>query len=118
MEAVLAANLSTLALTTTITSGEDLLLYRTIELPMDDIGRVAEVQRSVAVAAAYFEDKLHARPTKLHYAGVVPSSEFALAIREAELEVIEVAPLPATGATTAIGPIGFAGITGALAGVA
>jgi hypothetical protein len=33
MEAVLAANLSGMALTTTITNGHDLLLYRTLDLP-------------------------------------------------------------------------------------
>lgn len=115
---VLAANLSSVALTTSITSGDDLLLYRTIELPEDDAGRVAEVQRSVAVAAAYFEDKLAEPPRRLHYAGAVDAAEFALALTDTGLEVVEIAPLPSTGAITAAGPIGFAGITGALAGVA
>ena len=58
MEAVLTANLSRCALTTTIANGQDLLLYRTIELPADSGLRVAEIQRGIAVAAAYFEDKL------------------------------------------------------------
>ncbi len=35
MEAVLIANLSALALTTSITNGQDLLLYRTLDLPED-----------------------------------------------------------------------------------
>ena len=35
MEAVLAANLSTVALTTSIANGSDLLLYRTLDLPED-----------------------------------------------------------------------------------
>lgn len=118
IEPVLTANLSGAALTTSITIGDDLLLYRTIELPADNAGRVAEVQRSVAVAAAYFEDKLHVPARQLHYAGAVPVADFARAVTEAGLEVVEVAPLPSAGATTAPGPIGFAGITGALAGVA
>lgn len=117
-EPALAANLSSMALTTSITHGDDLLLYRTIELPQDNAGRVAEVQRSVAVAAAYFEDKLGERPRQLHYAGAVAAKEFARALSDAELEVVELAPTPATGATTAAGPIGFAGVSGALAGVA
>lgn len=117
-EPALAANLSSLALTTSITNGDDLLLYRTIELPQDNEGRVAEVQRSVAVAMAYFEDKLGHRPRKLHYAGAVPSGDFARAVNDPELEVVEVAPTPATGAITTVGPLGFAGISGALAGVA
>jgi type IV pilus assembly protein PilM len=117
-EAALAANLSGTALTTSITNGDDILLYRTMDLPEDNATRVADVQRNVAVAAAYFEDKLGHRPHQLHYAGAVPARDFARAIDDAELEVIEVAPVPATGASTAIGPIGFAGVTGALAGVA
>jgi len=115
---VLAANLSRLALTTAITSGDDLLLYRTVELPDDPAARVAEVQRSVAVAAAYFEDKLSSPPRELHYAGIVDAREFSRAIADAQLTVLEVAPAPVTGAATTLGPIGFAGVTGALAGVA
>ena len=115
---VLAANLSGLALTTAITSGDDLLLYRTVELPEDPAARVAEVQRSVAVAAAYFEDKLSSPPREVHYAGAVDAREFSRAIEDARLTVLEVAPVPTTGATTSLGPIGFAGVTGALAGVA
>ena len=115
---VLAANLSALALTTAITSGDDLLLYRTVELPEDPAARVAEVQRSVAVAAAYFEDKLSSPPREVHYAGAVDAREFSRAIADARLTVLEVAPSPTTGVTTTLGPIGFAGVMGALAGVA
>ncbi len=115
---VLAANLTGLALTTAITSGDDLLLYRTVELPEDPAARVAEVQRSVAVAAAYFEDKLSSPPREVHYAGAVDAREFTRAIADAHLTVLEVAPSPTTGATTTLGPIGLAGVMGALAGVA
>ncbi len=115
---VLAANLSSLSLTISITAGDDLLLYRTIELPADDSGRLDEVQRGVAVAAAWFEDKLSRRPETLHYAGAVPAPEFARAVEDSRLEVVEIAPAPGSGAMTTLGPIGFAGITGALAGVA
>ncbi len=118
LEPILAANLSSSALTTTIASGEDLLLYRTIELPDDTALRVSEVQRSVAVAAAYYEDKLGAPARQLYYAGAVDPNEFASAIRDSGLEVVEIAPVPATGAVTTLGPVGFAGVTGALAGVA
>ena len=69
-EPVLAANLGELALTTCITHGQDLLLYRTLDLPLDADQRLQEVQRGIAVAAAYFEDKLGARPQLLHYAGI------------------------------------------------
>jgi type IV pilus assembly protein PilM len=118
LEAVLAANLSSAALTTTITLGDDLLLFRTIDLPFDNRARIEEVQRSVAVAAAWFEDKLQVPARRLHYAGAVPASEFARAIADANLEVVEIASTPSRGATTSAGPIGFAGVAGALAGVA
>jgi type IV pilus assembly protein PilM len=117
-EPILTANLSSLALTTSITSGQDLLLYRTIELPTDAEERLAEVQRSIAVAAAYYEDKLIARPRQLHYAGAVDPREFARAIEDAELPVVEIAPAPSVGVATAMGPVGYAGVNGALAGVA
>ena len=67
---VLAANLSALALTTSITHGQDLLLYRTLDLPEDPGLRLHEVQRGIAVAAAYFEDKLGVRPRLLYFAGI------------------------------------------------
>lgn len=110
---VLAANLSGLALTTAITSGDDLLLYRTVELPEDPAARVAEVQRSVAVAAAYFEDKLNAPPREVHYAGAIDAREFSRAIADAQLTVLEVAPASSAG-TSSLGPIGYAGVMGAL----
>ena len=69
-EPVLAANLSALALTTSIAQGQDLLLYRTLDLPEEPEQRLAEVQRGIAVAAAYYEDKLGVRPQLLYYAGI------------------------------------------------
>ena len=95
--AALGANLSSVALTTSITRGNDLLLYRTVELPLDDAERVAEVQRSVAVAAAYFEDKLGRAADRLHYAGAVPLSDFARVVGQEALNVVVLAPSPSTG---------------------
>ena len=98
MEAVLAANLSAMAMTTAIANGQDLLLYRTLDLPEDPGQRVAEIQRSIAVAAAYYEDKLGARPRQLHYAGIQKAAEFANALSQSpggpELTVVEWAPQP------------------------
>jgi type IV pilus assembly protein PilM len=117
-EPVLAACLNGLSLTTSIASGQDLLLYRTLDLPADPQQRLQEVQRDIAVAAAYFEDKLSARPQRLHYAGDGSAQEFARWINEPALAVVELAPPPATGATTTLGKMSLAGITGALAGAA
>jgi type IV pilus assembly protein PilM len=127
IEAVLIANLTPLALTTSITNGQNLLLYRTLDLPDDPRLRVDEVRRGVAVAAAYFEDKLGARPTRLHFAGSfgahsslssgVGAATLARWIDDPNLNVVDLAPWPETGMTTALGNTSIAGVTGALAGV-
>jgi type IV pilus assembly protein PilM len=118
MEAVLVANLSGLSLTTVIANGSDLLLYRTLDLPEDPALRIAEIQRDIAVAAAFFEDKLGARPHRLYFAGNNGAgySEFAGWINDPELTVLELAPRPESGAVTSLGHTSIAGVAGALAG--
>jgi type IV pilus assembly protein PilM len=116
MEAVMAANLSALALTTTITNGQDLLLYRTLELPSDPHQRRYEIQRGVAVASAYFEDKLGSRPRSLHYAGIEPPAEFAQSIDDPELTVVDWVRRPHSGLLTTLPQTCYAGVAGALAG--
>lgn len=116
LEPILAANLSNQALTTSITSGQDLHLFRTVDLPEDPAARVAEVQRSIAVAAAYYEDKLVARPRQLHYAGIANAEQFARLIGDPDLTVVDMVPNKGLGATTPLGPLSLAGIAGALAG--
>jgi len=128
-EAVLAANLGATAFTTSITHGQDLLLYRTLDLPEDPGLRLQEVQRGIAVAAAYFEDKLGTRPQLLYFAGIgagigtggnSAAEEFARWIRSPEvpeLTVVDLAPRPETGAATSLGNVlTLAGVAGALAG--
>jgi type IV pilus assembly protein PilM len=117
MEAMLTANLSRAALTTSITNGQDLLLYRTLDLPEGTELRLQEVQRGIAVAAAYFEDKLQAKPGKIYYAGVAGSQEFARWIGDEDLTVTDLSPRPDTGAATPLGELSVAGVAGALAGV-
>jgi type IV pilus assembly protein PilM len=116
LEAVLGANLSAVALTTFIMNGQDLLLYRTLDLPEDPVLRIEEVQRGIAVASAYFEDKLLARPTRLHYAGIDDAQTFSILIGESNLSVVDLAPRPAIGAATSLGNTSIAGVAGALAG--
>ncbi|HTY82907.1 MAG TPA: hypothetical protein VMB19_01745 [Silvibacterium sp.] len=116
MEAVMAANLSTLAITTSIANGQDLLLYRTLDLPQDPKQRLYEVQRSIAVAAAYYEDKLGSRPRRLHYAGSVPGPDFARALDDPELSVVDWVPRPESGAVTTLPQTSYAGVAGALTG--
>jgi type IV pilus assembly protein PilM len=119
---VLTANLSAQALTTSITQGQNLLLYRTLDLPEEPELRLAEVQRGIAVASAYYEDKLGARPRLLYYAGIgaggnSSAEDFASWIDDAELTVADLAPRPETGAATPLGNLmSLAGVVGALAG--
>jgi len=116
LEPILAANLSGQALTTSITSGQDLHLFRTVDLPEDPEFRTAEIQRSIAVAAAYYEDKLVGRPRKLHYAGNQKADDFARLVADPELAVVDIVPNTGLGAANALGPMSVAGIAGALAG--
>jgi type IV pilus assembly protein PilM len=119
---ILVANLGTVALTTSITYGQDLLLYRTLDLPEDPGLRLQEVQRGIAVAAAYYEDRLGVRPQLLYYAGIgaggnSTAEDFARWIDDAELTVADLAPRPETGAATPLGNlVSLAGVVGALAG--
>jgi type IV pilus assembly protein PilM len=115
-DAVLTACLSHVSLTTSITKGDDLLLYRTLELPDDPAQRLQEVQRDIAVAAAYFEDRLARRPRRLRYGGVGAAQDFAGWIKDPELEVVDLAARPSKGAATSMGIMSVAGISGALAG--
>jgi type IV pilus assembly protein PilM len=116
LEAFLAANLSAHAITTSIANGQDLLLYRTIDLPAEPAHRIEEIQRAIAVAVAYFEDKLGARPRRLHYAGIFRPADFAQWVGDPELTVVEWSPRPDEGNLTALPQINFAGVAGALAG--
>ncbi len=119
-EAVLAVNLNARALTTSIVAGNDMLLYRTVELPLEAEALRAEVQRSIAVSAAFYEDKLHVRPHRLLYSGVLSAHDFALLLDDAEFAVGEIVEQPQTGLMTSMAsPMGqhsVAGVTGALAG--
>jgi type IV pilus assembly protein PilM len=116
-EAVLAASLSRSTLTTTISIGRDLLLYRALDLPEDPLQRFSEIQRGIAVAAAYYEDRLQARPLQLHYAGSEPTAEFAWDVANPGLTVIELGSEAQNSAVTSLGSHCTAAVAGALAGV-
>jgi type IV pilus assembly protein PilM len=124
-EPVLAANLGVTSLTTAITHGHDLLLYRTLDLPEEPDLRRKVVERDIAVAIAYYEDKLGTSPTQLSYVGIgaegVSGAEgFARWLNvPPELKVVDLVPRPETGATTPLSNLlSLAGVVGALAGTA
>ena len=78
----------------------------------------------IAVAAAYYEDKLGARPSQMYYSGIgaggnSTAEDFARWIDEPQLTVVDLAPRPETGAATPLGNLlTLAGVNGALAGAA
>jgi type IV pilus assembly protein PilM len=116
MGAVLMANLTGQSMTTAIANGCDLLLYRTLDLPEDLDLRLAEVRRGVAVAAAFYEDKLGARALTLHFAGSYDSEAFSALLGDREMTVVRLVERPETGIATTMGNPSVAGICGALAG--
>jgi type IV pilus assembly protein PilM len=115
---LLAACLSKVAITTSITRGDDLLLYRTLDLPEEPAQRLLEVQRSVAVAAAYYEDKVSVLPRELYFAGNGTAAEFEKWFGASDLKIIDLAPRPESGIATSMSNMSVAGLTGALAGAA
>lgn len=115
-EPLLAACLSKVAITTSITRGDDLLLYRTLDLPEDPAQRLLEVQRSVAVAAAYYEDKVSVLPKELYFAGSGSAAEFERWFGTSELKIIDLAPRPTSGVASNLSNMSVAGLAGALAG--
>lgn len=115
-ETVLAVNLSSQALTTSIVAGSDMLLHRTIELPADHEAQQDEIQRSIAVAAAFYEDRLQVRPHRLLYSGILSAHDFAAVVDDAEIAIGEMVPYPETGMTSVMGRHPVAAVTGALAG--
>lgn len=116
-EAALVANLSSGSLTTTVANGQDLLLYRTLDLPIEPEHRRGEVQRGIAVAAAWFEDKLGYKPTRLYYSSGREAGDLLQWLDEPGLSLVNLSATPATGATTPLGHSSIAGVAGALAGV-
>jgi len=115
-EGVLAANLSANSITTAVAIGNNLLLYRTLDLPPEPWSRAPEIERSIAVAAAYFEDKLGAPPQRLYYSGIEAPAEFAESMGHSAIPIVEWTARPDEGALTSLPQTSLAGVAGALAG--
>jgi type IV pilus assembly protein PilM len=116
-EAALVANLSSVSLTTTIANGQDLLLYRTLDLPEEPDHRRDEIQRGIAVAAAYFEDKLGYKPARLHYSASRETDALSHWFDDPGISLVNLSSSPSTGAATSLGHASLAGVAGALTGV-
>jgi type IV pilus assembly protein PilM len=118
-DAALVIRRNGLSLTTAITSGDELLLHRTLELPVNEGLRYEELAQSVSVARAYFEDTLKTSPDVLYYVGPGGAQEFMRALVDAGeedgLRVRDLVTGPAMGAGGTL-PRGLAaGVVGALA---
>lgn len=114
-EAALVIHRSGLSVSTAITSGGDLLLYRSLDLPAQPESQREDLIQTVSVAAAYYEDMLQTGPRTLYYVGPGGAEGFAAALGANTAGVVrDLVPNP-SGAVTAL-PRGLAaGVMGALA---
>jgi type IV pilus assembly protein PilM len=111
------------SLTTVITQGDELLLHRTLELPVSDEWHHEELAKTVSVAMAYFEDTLKIQPKVLNYVGPGGAREFTRLMGEPTgdvlqdfgLHVRDLVASPSRGAVTAVPQGLMAGVVGALA---
>lgn len=120
--ATLLVNQMQSSVTTAVTSGDEMLLHRTVDLssdlPVGSPARDEEIAQAVITALAWYEDTLRTTPATLHYAG--PGGAEA-AKRSRWLRMVDAAPaiedVLSAGEVIATGvPAGMtAGVTGALA---
>lgn len=114
-EPMLILNRNGNTITTAIALQNDLLLHRTLELPANEAEITSELQRTVNVAMAYFEDTLHTRPQILFYAGPGGAAAVEQVLAESELQIQDLVPVPSEGASSAMRKGLLAGVVGALA---
>jgi type IV pilus assembly protein PilM len=112
----LVVSVADTSVTTSILATNDILLYRTRQLSEEPALWHSDLERDIAVAAAYFEDQLMSVPKALHYAGPGGAEELAGSVNLQGLAVFDVAPKPEELLTSFPKNICFAGVTGALAG--
>lgn len=105
-EPALVVNCNGLSVTTAITKQNELLLHRTLDLPGTADQIKAELQRTVSVALAYFEDTLKTRAHTVLYAGTGGALEFGGMLGEEGVHVRDLMEMSGM----------VAGVTGALAG--
>lgn len=115
LESALIVNRSGNTVTTAIANGEEILLHRSIELPPDEQEAAEEMQRAVTVTMAYFEDTLHAPPSRLLCTGPGGAAKLEQLMSEDTVQITDLVPLPSTGYSTALPRGVLAGVTGALA---
>jgi type IV pilus assembly protein PilM len=119
-EPALVINRNGNSVTTAITRQNELLLHRTLELTEKDwspqentMHSVEELQQSVTVAVAYFEDTLSAPPRQLLCCGFAEPEELTLLLGDDRIPIRELVPTPYVNKTMPGGIL--AGVVGALA---
>jgi type IV pilus assembly protein PilM len=119
-EPSLVVNRNGTSLTTAITRQNELLLHRTLELTeknwMPDentIHSAEELQQSVTVAIAYFEDTLSEPPRQLLCCGFAEPAELTSLLGDSRIPVRELVPSPYISRAMPGGML--AGVVGALA---
>jgi type IV pilus assembly protein PilM len=119
-EPALVINRNGTSLTTAITRQNELLLHRTLELTEKDwspqenlIHSAEELQQSITVAVAYFEDTLNVPPRQLLCCGFAAPSELTHLLGDDRIPVRELVPTPYISRTMPGGIL--AGVVGALA---
>jgi type IV pilus assembly protein PilM len=119
-EPSLVINRNGASVTTAITRQNELLLHRTLELTEKDwlpeensFHALEELQQSVSVAVAYFEDTLESPPRQLLSCGVGGPEELIRLLGDTHIAVRDLVATPSSSKTMPRGIL--AGVVGALA---
>ena len=119
-EPTLVINRNGSSVTTAITRQNELLLHRTLELTEKEwspeensLHSAEELQQSVTVAVAYFEDTLASPPRQLLSCGLGGPGELTRLLEDDRIPVRDLVPMPALNRTVPGGIL--AGVVGALA---
>ena len=115
-EPLLVVSVSDLSVTTCILHSKDILLYRTRQQSEEPAFRYPDLQRDIAVTAAYFEDQLLSAPKALHYAGPGGTEALMKSVDLQGLSALDLVPIPEELRSSFPKSVSFAGVTGALAG--
>jgi type IV pilus assembly protein PilM len=121
-DSALIVNRNATTVTTAITRQNALLLHRTLELTEKDLLpdenerlTIEEMQQSISVAIAYFEDSLAALPRQLLACGMGGAEELGHLLGDIAIPARDLVPAPETGNLSSIPAGMLAGVVGALA---
>jgi len=111
----LLVNLNGNSVTTAINRGDELLLHRSIDLPIDEIPREEELRHAVSVSVAYFEDTLSSMPDAVFYAGPGGAPELSRVLEQEQFRIRDLVSAAVAGNGNSVPQGLLGGVTGALA---